>query len=89
MYERSQKTTALEQNPSLETNCLEMKTYNPLPKRHLKSHCSLLLKQFQGSISGIAVSMSEEADKVLHQQSRKRWINIAVHLIQRTAEKKK
>lgn len=89
VYERSQKTTPLEQNPSFETNCLEMKKYNSLPKRHLKSHCSVLLKQFQDFISGIAVSMSEEADKVLHQQSRKHWINIAVHLIQRTAEKKK
>lgn len=87
VYERSQKTTPQERNPSLETNCLEMKKYKPLPKRHLKSYCSLLLKQFQDFISGIAVSMSEEIDKVLHQQSRKCWIHIAVHLIQRTAEK--
>lgn len=86
VYARSQKTTPLERNPSLETNCLEMKKYNPFP-RHLQLHSSLLLKQFQDFISGIAVSMSEEADKVLHQQSRKCWINITVHLTQRTAEK--
>lgn len=63
VYERSQKTTPLERNPSLKTNCLEKKKYNPLPKRHLKSHCSLLLKQFQDFISGIAVSMSKKLTK--------------------------
>lgn len=46
-------------------NCLEMKKYNSFPRR-LQLHCTLLLNQFQGFISGIAVNMSEEADKVLH-----------------------
>jgi len=86
VYQRFQKATPWEQNPSLEINCLERKKYDLFP-RHLQLHCTLLLKQFQDFISGIAVNVSEEADKVLHQQSRKCWINIAVHLIQSTAEK--
>lgn len=86
VYQQSRKAAPLEWNPNLGINSLEMRKYDPFP-RDLQLHCTLLLKQFQDFISGIAVNMSEKADKVLDEKSRKCWMNIAVHLIQRTAEK--